>query len=277
MGYTFERALQAIAKAEALCQAVGRRLNLYEFNATSSTTKDLVRTDSRQLIKLQSLRIQPTSRATLQAVFSRLTSIVIDINDFSKPDEIETDANEIADALRLLLSSPGLKELMLELIDDGDTVCEDLSNANLPDHTWIGDGILRRVNDIECSDGLRRLDLAVNAIVESKEAVQKLIQKHASTLEEINIYALVAEPRAMPVDTSDARDKFTSLLRTIAGCPQLNEFTLFIGRGDLLTANVNVSGKEAVAARLEKMIMSPTETEDDHLWIDKEKQEEHQG
>lgn len=194
---------------------------------------------------------------------------MIDINDFSKPNELQEDTRELADSLRLFFSSPGLQELLLNLIDEGDTVNEDLSNVNRPENIWIGDQILSMVNDIECSHGLRRLDLDVNAIVESKQAVRELIQRPALTLEEINVYALVADSTNGPVDIFDARDKFKSLLRIIAGCPHLDEFTLFVGRGDLLAADIAVSGKESVAVRLQKMIMSPTRPANDHVWNDK--------
>jgi hypothetical protein len=268
MEYTFQRVLQAIAKAETLCQVTGRKLNLSKIEAERSVAG---------IIKLQNLHVQPSSRATLQAAFSRLTSITINIDNFSKPDELEEDTRRIADTLRLLLSSSGLKELSLDLIDDDDNITGDLSDANRPDHTWIGDHILSMVSDIECSNGLRSLCLDVNAIIESKAAVQKLIQKHASTLESIDIYAPVAIPTLGPINVPDARDGFKSLMRTIVGCPNLRSFTFFIGCGDPVIADVSVfasKDKQAVAARLQELIMSPTGPAHDHVWNDEVKQEE---
>jgi hypothetical protein len=267
MHLTFERVLQAIAQAETLRQAAGRALPLFELTATRAESGEILLTDSCQHIKLQGLHIQPSSQAALQAVFSRLRILNIDISDFSKPTEVEQDTERIADVLRWLLSSPELKDLRIDFVDDGDTVNDDLSNVHRPDNIWIGDQILSMVVETERSNGLRYLDLATNALLGPQEAVQKLIQKHASTLVDIEIYALVTEPMAIPLAVLDLRNNCRNLLRTIAACPQLDFFAFYVDRGESpdLVVDIEAVDREAAMATLQNMILSPTEREYDRF------------
>jgi len=155
MHFALERILRAVAQAELLCQAAGRKLKLSELNATSSEVGYVSRTKSRQHVKLQRLNVEPSARVTLQTVLSELTSISIDINDFCKPGQLEEDARKIEDSLRLLLSSSELKELILDSIDDGDATDENLSNTDRQDDIWIGDRIISMITTMEKSHCLK--------------------------------------------------------------------------------------------------------------------------
>ena len=71
--FTFNRILQAIAQAQTICQANGRRFNLCSLTARAFYASDNWCPDSHQNIRLQSLDIHPFSRRALQAALSRLT------------------------------------------------------------------------------------------------------------------------------------------------------------------------------------------------------------
>jgi hypothetical protein len=269
--FAMGRTVQAIAQAQTICRAEGRDLDLFMFDASSRPPIWNGRTDSRQHIGLQTLGISSSIRRSLQPIFSLLGYLSIDLNDFVPGKNLKRDTKKIKRALDLLLSSSILGQLVINLMDPGEDFDEGMHNENRPDHVWIGDQMLSMIVETEKSKGLECLELSCNAIVESMHALEKLIKKHAATLERITITTQVLG--AVDLDVYEARTQCQGLIRAIAGCPLLCDIRLSFGLDTTLTNVVHLSldGKDAVAARLQAMMASPIEPEYDDIWDDDSK------
>jgi hypothetical protein len=266
MSFTLNRVLQAIAQAESLCKAAGRRLNLRSLEATWSEVDDDWSPHSHQNIRLQSLDIHPSCRADLRSVLSRLTSLHVDINGFSKPENFENDAGKIQEALKILLSSSKLRDLQIDFVDDGEIMDDDMISMTRPDETWIGDSILAMVVAVERSYCLRALTLNCDEMIVSQATVEKLIQKHTATLETIDVQAEMPDPATAPVSISDLRERFKILLRIIAGCHSIARLVLNMDNEDCVVLYVNEWRSEHIMERIQSMIMRPTGPEHDFFW-----------
>ena len=121
--------------------------------------------------------------------------------------------------------------------------------------------------EVERSNHLERLLLSCNTIVESKAAIEKLIKWHAATLE--IIYITTSTWRPVGLDVSNARDQCKDLLHVIAGYSLFYHISLSISldtRSNIV--RFTVGGKDKVAARLQKMIASPTGPAYHDIWDD---------
>lgn len=197
MQLTLKRVLLAIAQAETLCQAAGRGLNLSSLDVTFIESDGKWNPRCRQNVKLQSLDVEPS--LSLRTAFSRLTAIDINVNDCCDSKELEDENNKIEKVLQVLLSSTELKVLYPDFVDDGEFVDEynNMSSMSHPGHIWNGDYVLSKVIETERSNGLQQLSLSCIAIFESRDALEKLIRRHAATLEVLRIHQILPDPMAV--------------------------------------------------------------------------------
>jgi len=139
-----------------------------------------------------------------------------------------------------------------------------------PDNTWIGDQILSMVVEKEQSNVLKRLGLFCQAIVKSKSAVEKLVKKHAATLEALSLEILIPDPGSTPPNVSAQRNEYKSLLRILTGCPLLEEFSFHVEpvADEWPVADFDMNGREWIMRRVNNMITSHTGPEHDYFWGD---------
>lgn len=274
--FASNRVLRAIAQAETICQANRRALNLCSLSARAFYGSEEWDPDFRQNIMLQRLGIHPFSRRALQSAFSRLKSLSIDIYDFVAPDEPNDSPQRIEDALQVLLSSPELEELTIVFVDTGEIVDDDLSNMSRPDHTWIGDQILSTIAEVEQSKSPQRLDLCCLATVESRDAVEKLVRKHAATLKALGLEILIPDPASTPPNVSAVRNEYKSLLNALTGCPLLEQFSFHVETeaDECPVAEFEMHGRDWIMKRVQSMITCPTGSEYDDIWADDRELEE---
>ena len=274
--FTLNRILQAIPQAQTICQANGRTFNLCSLTARAFYGSDDWCPDSHQNIRLQSLDIQPFSRRALQAALSRLTLLFIDIYDFVTPEEPRDSPEKIKEALQVLLSSPELSELSISFVDSAEIVDDDLTNMSKPDNTWIGDQILSTVAEVNQSKSLQRLEPFCPAIVNSKDAVEKLVKKNAAALKALSLEILMPDPGAMPPNISVERSQYKRLLRILADCPLLEQLSFHIEpvADECPVADFELGGREVIMRRVQHMIMNHTEPDNDALWADVSETEE---
>jgi hypothetical protein len=150
--------------------------------------------------------------------------------------------------------------LTIGFVDSGEIVDDDLSNTINPGVTWIGDEILSMVAEVEQSSSLQFLELFCLAIVKSKDAVEKLIKKHAATLEALSLEILIPDPGVTPPNVYAERNEYKHLLRALTGCPLLEQFSFNVEPADdeRPVANFDMCGKEAIVKRIQSMVVNPT-------------------
>jgi len=274
--FNLNRILQAIAQAQTICQANGRTFNLCSLTARAFCGSDDWCPSSHQNIRFQSLDIHPFSRRALRAALSHLTLLSIDIYDFVTPEEPKDSPEKIKEALQVLLSSPELSELSISFVDSAEIVDDDLTNMSKPDNTWIGDQILSTVAEVNQSKSLQRLELFCSAIVNSKDAVEKLVKKNAAALKALSLEILMPDPGAMPPNISVERSQYKRLLRTLAGCPSLEQFSFHVEpvADECPVADFEMGGREVIMRRVQLMIMNHTDPDNDALWADVSETEE---
>ena len=277
--FTLNRILQAIAQAQTICHANGRTLNFFSLTTGAFDGSGDCCPYSHQNVRLQSLDIQPFSRKALKAAFSRLKFLSIDIYDFVTLDEHKDSPKRINEALQVLLSSPGLSELSISFIDSAEIVNDDLSNMSQSDNTWIGDQILSTIAEVGQSNSLERLELFCLAIVKSKDAVEEIVKKSATTLKALSLEILIPDPGVMPPNISVERSQYKPLLRILAGCPLLEQLVFHIEpvADECPVAEFDMIGKELITRRVQNMIMNHTDPDNDAFWADVIETEEDSG
>ena len=107
--------------------------------------------------------------------------------------------------MQILLSSPELRELSISFVDSAEIVDDDLTNMSKPDNTWIGDRILSTVSEVGQSSSLQGLEIFCVAIVDSKNAVERLVKRNNATLKALSLEILVPDLGTMPPNISVER------------------------------------------------------------------------
>jgi hypothetical protein len=266
--FAMNRIMQAIAHAETLCRAGRRDLDLFTIDAFSRAPTWDGKTKSRQNISLQTLDISPSKQKSLQAIFSWLADLSINLNDFVRGECLKREGKKIKRALGLLLSSSILSDLSVAFEDPSEDLDGELRNANRPSHEWFGDHMLSMIAETERSKCLECLQLYCNAIVESTGALEKLVKRHTATLTQLTITTQVFG--SVDLDLYDARTQCLGLVRAISDCSHLRDVRLSFSLDKTLTnvVEIEVSGKDAIAARLRAIIASHIGPEYDSIWDD---------
>jgi hypothetical protein len=114
------------------------------------------------------------------------------------------------------------------------------------------------------------------AIVESKDAVEKLVKKHAATLKALRLEVMVPDPGSTPPNNSAERSQYKRLLRALTDCPLLERFLFRVEPADYECpiANFDMFGREWIIKWVQCMITSPTGPEYDDYWADDSETEE---
>ena len=251
-------------------------MNLRSLTTRAPDGSEEWRPDTHQNIKLQRLEIHPFSRVALQAAFSRLTYLSIDIHDFVTPKELKElkeNPEKIEQALKVLLSSPKHEVLDIVFDDASSAVDDDLRSLRHPDAAWIGDCIILMLVAAEQSNCLQHLDLLCLAMVGARDFVNKLVEKHAATLEVFKLDVSFPDPvyHGIPASIAIERHRYKGLLCAVAGCPLLEQFSFRVraeSADEDPIADFYMNGRESITKRVQYMIKSPTEPEYNYLWAD---------
>jgi hypothetical protein len=114
---------------------------------------------------------------------------------------------------------------------------------------------------------LRRIELRSDLICGILPDISQFVQTHAATLEALNLQTIRGSE--LP-DASATRAWWKPLLQRAAECEKLSEVLLFVSNkdDDEYDVDIDVECVEAVAARLAKLIVSPTEPGEELGWIE---------
>lgn len=218
----------------------------------------------KQDVKLQDLAIL-NYKALLQAAFSQLNVLKIDVDPLAMALDTQRDTPKIEAALRILLGSDRILYLCIRF-NDYENIDFDATDILQPGVSWIGDQILTTITETIRPKRLRHLNLFEILVGDSVSSIADLIKAHAATLERIWIHA----SNTTQTDSRYVRETLKEMLRAAMLCPNLGELLLKVelARVGIMIYAISLDLDEGrVATTLANLVAGPTHPGEELGWV----------
>lgn len=218
----------------------------------------------RQSVKLQHAGFLD-HQVLLQAAFSQLTCLKIEMSPLAKATEAYDDVQKVDTALRILLGSDKITELLF-CFDSYAAV--DFSSPEIaePGITWIYEHIFSSITVASKPSHLRVIDLDEILVEQSVAAVAELIKDHAVMLQHLSINACMT----LQVSVTESRGTWKDVLRAAMTCRHLRSVLLYVVLPRLnpsVDANNFYFGGNKVVTTLADLVEDVTSPSENLGWV----------